>query len=115
MSVNGYSAALEAGYMVAVDAQLTPELADEGMARELAHRIQNLRKGAGFEITDRIVTYYEGPDDVSRVMNVHGDYIKEETLSNDLLTSLPEDVAKSETAKVEGMEVTLGVRLALPG
>ncbi|MCE2500366.1 MAG: isoleucine--tRNA ligase [Dehalococcoidia bacterium] len=115
VSVNGYSAALEAGYMVAVDAQLTPELADEGMARELAHRIQNLRKGAGFEITDRIVTYYEGPDDVSRVMNVHGDYIKEETLSNELLTSLPEDVAKSETAKVEGMEVTLGVRLALPG
>ena len=115
VSVNGYSAALEAGYMVAVDAQLTPELADEGMARELAHRIQNLRKGAGFEITDRIVTYYEGSDDVGRVMDVHGDYIKEETLSNDLLTSLPEDVAKSETAKVEGMEVTLGVRLALPG
>ena len=115
VSVNGYSAALEAGYMVAVDARLTPELADEGMARELAHRIQNLRKGAGFEITDRIVTYYEGPDDVARVMTVHGDYIKEETLSNDLLASVPEDAAKSETAKVEGMEVTLGVRLALPG
>lgn len=115
VSVNGYSVALEAGYMVAVDAQLTPELADEGMARELAHRIQNLRKGAGFEITDRIVTYYQGPDDIGRVMNVHGDYIKEETLSNDLLASVPEDVAKSETAKVEGMEVTLGVRLALPG
>ena len=114
VSVNGYSAALEAGYMVAVDARLTPELADEGMARELAHRIQNLRKGAGFEITDRIVTYYEGPDDVARVMTVHGDYIKEETLSNDLLTSVPEDAAKSETAKVEGMEVTLGVSLALP-
>ncbi len=115
VSVNGYSAALEAGYMVAVDARLTPELADEGMARELAHRIQNLRKGAGFEITDRIVTYYEGPDDVARVMTVHGNYIKEETLSNDLLTSVPEDAAKSETAKVEGMEVTLAVRLALPG
>ena len=55
------------------------------------------------------------PDDVARVMTVHGDYIKEETLSNDLLTSVPEDAAKSETAKVEGMEVTLGVRLALPG
>ena len=115
VSVHGYSAALEAGYMVAVDAQLTPELADEGMARELAHRIQNLRKGAGFEIADRIVTYYEGPDDVARVMNVHGNYIKEETLSDALLTSLPEDVAKSETARVDGREVTLGVRLALPG
>ena len=109
VSVSGYSAALEAGYMVAVDARLTAELADEGLARELAHRIQNLRKGAGFEITDRIVTFYEGPDDVARVMNVHGDYIKEETLSDDLLTSVPEGAAKSETAKVEGMEVVLGV------
>ena len=36
VSVNGYSAALEAGYMVAVDANITPELADEGLARELA-------------------------------------------------------------------------------
>ena len=110
VSVAGYSAALESGYMVAVDARITSELADEGMARELAHRIQNLRKGARFEITDRIVTYYDGPGDVSRVMTVHGDYIKQETLSDDLLAPVPDDTAKSETAQIEGMEVTLGVR-----
>ena len=89
VSVAGYSAALDSGYMVAVDARISPELADEGLARELAHRIQNLRKGARFEITDRIVTYYDGPDDVARVMAVHGDYIKQETLSDDLLASGP--------------------------
>ena len=111
VSVAGYSAALDSGYMVAVDARITPELADEGMARELAHRIQNLRKNARFEITDRIVTYYDGPDDVARVMTVHGDYIKQETLSDDLLAPVPDDTAKSETAQIEGMEVTLGVRL----
>jgi len=110
VSVAGYSAALEAGYMVAVDARITPELADEGLARELAHRIQNLRKNARFEITDRIVTFYEGPDDVTRVMAVHGDYIKQETLSEDLIGSVPEDAANAETAQIEGMEVTLGVR-----
>ena len=110
VSVAGYSAALEAGYMVAVDARITPELADEGLARELAHRIQNLRKSARFEITDRIVTFYDGPDDVARVMAVHGDYIKQETLSEDLIGSLPEDAANSETAQIEGMDVTLGVR-----
>ena len=115
VSVNGYSAALEAGYMVAVDANITPELADEGLARELAHRIQNLRKGARFEITDRIVTYYQGPDDVERVMTGHRDYIMRETLSEALLPEQPTDDAKSETAKVEGMEVTLGVRRATSG
>ena len=115
VSVNGYSAALEAGYMVAVDARLTPELADEGLARELSHRIQNLRKSARFEITDRIVTYYQGPDAVSRVMNVHGDYIKQETLSDDLLAAAPGDDARAETAKIEDMEVTLGVRRVASG
>ncbi len=115
VSVDGYSATLEAGYMVAVDARLTPELADEGLARELAHRIQNLRKGAGFEITDRIYSYYEGPEDVARVMNAHGDYIKQETLSEDLLPIVPDDAAKSETAKIEGIEITLGVRRVTTG
>ncbi len=115
VSVNGYSAALEAGYMVAVDARLTPELADEGLARELSHRIQNLRKSARFEITDRIVTYYQGPDAVSRVMSVHGDYIKQETLSDDLLAAAPGDDAQAETAKIEDMEVTLGVRRVASG
>ncbi len=113
VSVDGYSAALEAGYMVAVDARLTPELADEGLARELAHRIQNLRKNARFEITDRIVTYYQGPDDMARVMAVHRDYIMQETLSDALLAAPPptdDAAARSETQQVEGMAVVLGVR-----
>ena len=110
VSVAGFSAALDSGYMVAVDARITADLADEGLARELAHRIQNLRKSARFEITDRIITYFDGPEDVARVITVHGDYIKQETLSDDLLAPVPEDAAKSETAQIEGMEVTLGVR-----
>ena len=120
VAVNGYSANLEAGYMVAVDATITPELADEGLARELAHRIQNLRKAARFEITDRIVTYYAGPDAVGRVMAAHGDYIRQETLSDAIIalksdSECPEDAAKSETAQVEGMEVTLAVSRAAAG
>ena len=109
VAVNGYSAALESGYMVAVDANITPELADEGLARELSHRIQNLRKSARFEITDRIVTYYQGSDDVARVMSVHGDYIRQETLSEALLAEPPAEDAQSETASIEGADVTLGV------
>ena len=110
--LEGYSASLEAGYMVAIDTRLTPELADEGLARELAHRIQNLRKGARYEITDRIITFYEGPANVMRVMTGHRDYIMQETLSEELealVVQAPEDM-HFETAKIEGMEVTLGVR-----
>jgi isoleucyl-tRNA synthetase len=110
VSVDRYSVSLDAGYMVAVDAAITPELAQEGLARELAHRIQNLRKDAGFEITDRIVTYYQGPEEVGTVMRNHADYISQETLSEKLVPGAPEDGSKTETQKVEGMEVTLGVR-----
>ena len=110
MGVEHYSVALEAGYMVAMDASITPELAREGLARELAHRIQNLRKTANFDITDRIVTYYQGPEEVAQVMQEHAGYIGQETLSEELVDGIPADDAKSEIQRIEGMEVTLGVK-----
>ena len=110
VSVEGFSASLESGYMVAIDTRITPELADEGLARELAHRIQNLRKNARYEITDRIITYYQGPSDIVRVMDDHQAYIMQETLSEALLAQEPDPDASSESQSIEGMEVVLGVR-----
>jgi hypothetical protein len=98
--------------MVAIDTTVTPELADEGLARELAHRIQNLRRDARFELTDRIITYYWGPEAVHRVMRKHYDYICQETLSAGLMIGVPGEGVQTETQKVEGMEVVLGVERA---
>jgi isoleucyl-tRNA synthetase len=112
VQVDSYWASLEGGYMVAVDTTITPELADEGLARELVHRIQNLRRSAKFEITDRIVTSYRGPDRVGEVMHKFADYIRQETLSDSLTEGEPGEEANSETQKLDGMEVTLGVRRA---
>ena len=114
VSVEGFSASLESGYMVAIDTRITPELADEGLARELAHRIQNLRKNARYEITDRIITYYQGPSDILRVMDGHQAYIMQETLSEALLAQEPDSDASSESQSIEGMEVVLGVRRVTP-
>ena len=116
VSVEGFSASLESGYMVAIDTRITPELADEGLARELAHRIQNLRKNARYEITDRIITYYQGPEDISRVLKDanHGTYIMRETLSQALFDEEPSSDAISESQSIEGMEVVLGVRRVTP-
>ena len=103
--------ALEGGYMVAVDATVTPELAEEGLARELVHRIQNLRRASDFEVTDRIITYYQAPKAIAQVMlGRHADYIRQETLSIELVAGPPEDGAATETLKLDGMEVTLAVR-----
>ena len=95
---------------MAVGGQVTPELAEEGLAREVVHRIQNLRRSAQFELTDRITTYYQGPEELGRVIRGHADYIRLETLTEDLVEGPPEDGAQTDTLTIEGMEITLGVK-----
>jgi isoleucyl-tRNA synthetase len=93
-----------------VRTELTPELQREGMARELVHRIQNLRKDAGFEIADRITTWYQGGALVQEAMERFADYVKAETLSLELVRGEPPADAKVERAKLDGQEVVMGVR-----
>ena len=58
-SANGFVAAEDNGVTVALDCELTEELILEGVERELVSKIQNMRKEAGFEVTDRIEIYYK--------------------------------------------------------
>jgi isoleucyl-tRNA synthetase len=102
----------ESGCAVAVNAAVTPELADEGLARELVHRIQSARKAAGFDIADHITTYLAGPDWLARVLARHGDYVRQETLSGELVEGAPPDGAYVEEQKLDGQAVTLAVRRA---
>ena len=111
VSVDHHWVSLEGGYAVAVDAGLTPELAEEGLARDVVHHIQNLRRNAEFELTDRIVTYYQAPDAIASVINGRfAGYIREETLSEELVSGSLGDAVRSETVKVDKLEVTLGVK-----
>ncbi len=108
----GFASAQEAGYIVVLDTELTPELRDEGLARELVHRIQNLRRDAGFDISDRITTYWQGGADMRRVLAAHEDYIKSETLSLALVEGPPPPAAHREQQSIDGHDVTLGVEKA---
>ncbi len=110
LPLDPYWIALEGGYMVALETTITPELAQEGLARELVHRIQDMRKKAGFQITDRIHTYYQGPSSVDEVMSAYSGYIMQETLSEQLVAGEAADGSYHTTQNVDGMEVTLGVR-----
>ncbi len=65
---------------VALDTTLTEELMDEGFAREFVHKVQNMRKEAGFEIADRIRIYYQTTDRLEKALKAFEDYIKAETL-----------------------------------
>jgi isoleucyl-tRNA synthetase len=106
----GYSVASEGGYTVAVTTAITPELAAEGLARELVHRIQNMRRSAGFDIADHIVTYYRGDSELEVVLVSHDEYVRQETLSVRLVAGEPPSEAYSEPHKIDGLEMVLGVQ-----
>ncbi|MBI2910533.1 MAG: class I tRNA ligase family protein, partial [Chloroflexi bacterium] len=108
----GYASAAEGGYRVAVATTLTEELRDEGMARELVHRLQGTRRNAGLDIADQIVTYYQAPAEIGRILQAHQAYIRQETLSTRLLSAPPPDSAFTERHTVDGHEVLFAVQRA---
>ncbi|MFC1951436.1 isoleucine--tRNA ligase [Chloroflexota bacterium] len=97
-------------YLVAVPTEMSPELAAEGMAREVVHRLQIMRRSAGFDIADHVITYYQGDAYVKRVMEDFADYIKQETLSRELIEGVPEESVFAEDYKLGGYNMLLGVR-----
>ncbi|MGQ9572828.1 MAG: isoleucine--tRNA ligase [Dehalococcoidia bacterium] len=101
--------ASEGDYAVGLVTTITPELADEGLARELVHRLQTMRKNAGFDIADYIVTYYQGSPELCRIMEQHGAYVRQETLSRELIAGPPPAGAHIEEHKVSGQMITLAV------
>jgi isoleucyl-tRNA synthetase len=107
-----YSITSEGNYWVAVQTRPSPELEAEGMAREVVHRLQTMRRSAGFEIADHIVVYYQGDDYVRKVMTNKetSDYIRQETLAEQLLERAPEPGAFTESHKLGEHKVSLSVK-----
>lgn len=81
----GFSVAQEAGYLVAVTTELDQALLQEGSARELVRHIQQLRKDAGLEISDRIVVYVATTALLHDILAHFGSYVREETLCVELV------------------------------
>jgi isoleucyl-tRNA synthetase len=93
----GFAVKAEGEYVVALDTTITPELRAEGLAREVVRRVQDLRKSAGFDISDRIVTHYAASEGLTKAIAAHADYIKGETLSERLEAgALPEVAAVAD-------------------
>ncbi len=88
----GSVVAAQGGIVVALDTALTPELVEEGMAREFVSKLQNMRKTADFEVTQRIRVQFTGDAAVKSAVMKHLDYITTETLSLscEAVSALPE-------------------------
>ncbi len=106
----GYMVSSEGNCVVAVPTEISPELAGEGLAREIVHRLQIMRRSAGFDIADYIVTYYQGEAYTRKVIVDFADYIKQETLSRQLIEGVPGKGAFTESYKLDGYDILLGVK-----
>ena len=82
--IEGLLVANEGALTVALDVTLTEDLRNEGIARELVNRIQNLRKDSGFDVTDRIDVMLQKNDKIVKAIQSNIEYIKTETLTEDI-------------------------------
>ncbi|MGA2112063.1 MAG: isoleucine--tRNA ligase [Anaerolineales bacterium] len=108
----GYSLAEEGGNIAAVSTALTPDLIEEGLAREFVRRVQDLRKNADLEIADRIRIFYKGSPKLVQAVEHHKQYIAGETLALSLEAGeLPPEAPRAEH-EFDGETLSLGVTRA---
>jgi isoleucyl-tRNA synthetase len=101
--LEGYEVEAESGHAVALQLELDDELRREGLAREIVHAVQNARKEAGLEITDRIKLGLGGDEELLAAAQAHEAYIAGEVLA----TSVAYDAAKGVTAKLDGQKLQI--------
>ncbi|MDE5653097.1 MAG: isoleucine--tRNA ligase [Muribaculaceae bacterium] len=105
--VPGWQVANEGSVTVALDITVTPELKNEGMARELVNRIQNIRKASDFEITDRVNVALSDVEAVREAVAAYGDYIKGQVLADSLV--LIAGMEDGEPLDIDGLAVNAKV------
>ena len=106
--IPGWTVANEGSLTVALDITVTDELRNEGVARELVKRIQNLRKESGFEITDRIDIQLEHNEHTDTAVEQFRDYISAQVLANSL--TLTDTVDNPTTLDFENFKVNINIK-----
>ena len=97
--IPGWLVANEGPITVALDINITDELRQEGVARELINRIQNIRKESGFDVTDKIDVLIEKHDLVNSAIESHGKYIGSQTLAENI--TLTEKIKNNESKRID--------------
>ncbi|MGZ5311700.1 MAG: isoleucine--tRNA ligase [Solirubrobacterales bacterium] len=103
--LEGYQVEAEAGHAVALALELDDQLRAEGWAREIVHAVQNARKSAGLDVSDRIELRLGGDHDLIAAARAHEPYISGETLAS----SVAYEADGAESTTVEGRELLIAV------
>ncbi|HZH67900.1 MAG TPA: DUF5915 domain-containing protein, partial [Chitinophagales bacterium] len=105
--IEGWLVASEKGRTVALDISLTEDLRNEGYARELVNRVQNLRKQRDYEVTDRIQIKLEDNLVIKTAVDSFKDYICNETLADDI--EFHNDIKDSEEIELNDQTILINI------
>ena len=113
VAAEGYAVESDGTYTVGIATEVTLELRAEGYVRDIAHIVQNMRKNAGLEISDRIHLSIDAPADSDMALAIadHADYIASETLAVGINGEIADEVARDRHS-VDGVEVEIGLAKA---
>ena len=95
-----------------LDCNLTPELIAEGYQREMVSKLQNMRKDAGFEVSDRIEVTYEAGDELAAAIEAGRDFIMQSVLATTFARGAAPEGAVSQEWELNSKKAILSVRKA---
>ena len=108
-SPEGYTALEERGYLAALNTQLTPELVQEGLARDVIRLVQNARKNAGLEVSDTIQLSLQTTGELAEAVKTHLETIQSEVLAAELDLEPLRDAAYNDYVEVEGTPLVISL------
>jgi isoleucyl-tRNA synthetase len=107
--IKGWVVESEEGVTVAIDTELSDELISEGLAREFVNRIQNMRKDAGFDVTDRIKIVFSGSKKLIDAINSFSSYVSNETLAEKLVAGENSNGGIQQDWKIGEFDCSIGI------
>lgn len=105
--IHGWEVETDFGISVAADTKITDDLRNEGLAREFVNRVQNMRKEADFDVTDRISIAWQGGQDIGRAVEAMAAYIAGETLATQVQNGTINDYDLIKSWDIEGIDCTI--------
>ncbi len=111
MQKEGFVAQVDGDMTVVLDANLTPELIEEGYVRELISKIQTMRKDADFDVTDRIAVTIDTDAKLSAIAEKGAEDIKRGVLALSVTLGAPEEGAVSQEWNINGEKAVIGVKV----
>ena len=109
--IEGWTVESGDGLTVALDTTLTPELLQEGIAREFVNRVQNMRKDAGLEVTDRIHLGFSTSQRLGEAIQKMKDYVQAETLAVNLQSAV-DGLEHQNRFEIDGEDCEIGLSKA---